>query len=283
MAYTRWFNDKVSNKSPSSGLVTLLGPNVTVPKQQLRRIVRFIKAFARSRSSWALPGGIIISTLVCEVYKPHPTRDDIALHDTLKALLARLKWNVHVENPVQTGTNFTAAERHRKEVERLRDCLEAKLPSLDVLHRPGCTAREAFSAWDSIFWHDFWAEQKHTADRALTSAGLVVECWLAKRKNGQVFRQHRSDSTPLPKGLGLRFTAKLEGISPPYSVRWSVRNEGHEAQEALQLEHDTLKTADEPYWTSTAYKGRQRMICEVIKDGSIVRRAEHFVRIGLTQ
>lgn len=283
MAYTNWFTDKVTTKSPPTMLETLLGTTVTVDKQQLRRIVRFVKAFARSRSSWALPGGIIISTLVCEVYKSHPTRDDVALHDTLKALLARLKANVHVDNPVQPGASFTSSERRRKEVERLRDCLEEKLPSLDVLHRSDCTAKQAFAAWDAIFWHDYWTDQKHASDRALAAVGLAVECWLARKEKGSVFKQHRSDSTPLPKGLHLRFTAKPEGIAPPYSVRWSVRNEGHEAKDAGQLEHDNERPANEPFWTSTAFKGRQKMICEVLKDGVIVRKAEHYVRIGTSR
>ena len=283
MAFTNWFTDKVTTKSPPTMLESLLGTNVTVPKQQLRRIVRFVKAFARSRSSWALPGGIIISTLVCEVYKSHPTRDDVALHDTLKALLARLKADVHVDNPVQPGMSFTAYERRRKEVERLRDCLEEKLPSLEALHRSDCSARQAFAAWDAIFWHDFWTEQKHAADRAFATAGISVECWLARNQGGPVFKQHRSDSTPLPKGLHLRFTAKPEGIVPPYTVRWSVKNEGHEAQDAGQLAHNSVKSANEPYWTSTAFKGRQKMICEVLKDGVTVRRAEHYVRIGTSR
>jgi hypothetical protein len=161
--------------------------------------------------------------------------------------------------------------------------LDEKLPSLDVLHRSDCTAEQAFAAWDAIFWHDFWAEQKRAADRAFAAAGLAVECWLARKKEGAVFKQHRSDSTPLPKGLHLRFTAKPEGISLPYSVRWSVRNEGHEAQDAGQLAHDSVKLANEPYWTSTAFKGRQKMICEVLKDGVTVRRGEHYVRIGASR
>lgn len=71
-----------------------------------------------------------------------------------------------------------------------------------------------------------------------------------------------------------------QGVAPPYNVRWSVRNEGHEAKEWGELEHDTMKGHAEEYWTSTAYKGRHKMICEVIKDGTTVRRAEHLVRIG---
>ncbi|ROT46866.1 hypothetical protein CHR62_02170 [Pusillimonas sp. NJUB218] len=283
LSYTNWFTDKVTTMSPHTTLESLLGTKVTVSKQQLRRIVRFVKAFARSRSSWALPGGIIISTLVCEVYKSHPTRDDVALHDTLKALLTRLKANVHVDNPVQPGMRFTAYERRCKEVERLRDCLEEKLPSLDVLHRSDCTALQASAAWDAIFWHDFWAEQKHAAYCAPATEGISVECWLARNEGGAVFKKHRSDSTPLPKGLHLRFTAKPEGIVPPYTIRWSVQNEGHEAQDAGQLAHNSVKSANEPYWTSTAFKGRQKMICEVLKDGVTVRRTEHYVRIGTSR
>lgn len=280
MAYTNWFVDKVSTKSPPTMLQTLLGTEVTVPKQQLRRIVRFVKAFARSRSSWALPGGIIVSTLVCEVYKSHPTRDDVALLNTLMALRERLKANVHVDNPMQLGASFTSSERRRKEVERLRDCLDEKLPSLDVLHRNDCTPKQAYAAWDAIFWHDYWTEQKHAVTKAASAAGLAVECWLAKKAEGPVYKQHRSDSTPLPKGLHLRFSAKPEGVSAPYNVRWSVRNEGHEANDAGQLARDYVKSPNEPHWTSTAFKGRQKMICEVMKDGVPVRKAEHIVRIG---
>ncbi|SDM09392.1 hypothetical protein SAMN05428957_102264 [Oryzisolibacter propanilivorax] len=281
MAYTNWFTGQVDSKSPPTMLQSALGMTVTLPKGQLRRIVRFVKAFARSRSAWALPGGITITTLVCEVYKQHATRDDVALVDTLQALLARLKGSVQVENPVQPGVYFTSSDRRRREVERLRDELEAKLPSLDVLYQADCTRKQAMGAWDAIFWHDYWSDvKKEAACSALGSTGLAIECWLSKKSQGPVYKQHKSDSTALPKGVHLRFTAVPDGVAPPYDVRWAVRNEGHEAKEDRALEHDTMKSVNEPYWTSTAYKGRHKMICEVIKDGITVRRGEHLVRIG---
>jgi hypothetical protein len=281
MAYTNWFDEQVNSKSPPTLFQSVMGTMVDVPKGQLRRIVRFVKAFARSRSAWALPGGIIISSLVGEVYKQNISRDDVALVDTLKNLLVRLKSSVKVENPVQPGVYFTASDRRRREVERLRDELEAKLPSLDVLYEADCTRRQAMGAWDAIFWHEFWSDAKKDAARsALVSTGLAIECWLAKKSAGPVYKQHRSDSSALPKGVHLRFIALPDGIAPPYNVRWSVRNEGHEAKEDGCLEHDTLKDAGQPYWTSTAYKGRHKMICEVIKNGVTVRQGEHFVRIG---
>jgi len=281
MAYTNWFTGQVDSKSPPTALQSALGLKVSVPKGQLRRIVRFVKAFARSRSAWALPGGIIITSLVCEVYKQNTDRDDIALADTLKALLARLKGSVHVENPVQPGLYFTSSDRRRREVERLRDELDAKLPGLDVLYRADCTFKQAMGAWDAIFWHNFWSDaKKDTTRSAVVTSGLAIECWLAKKKEGPVYKQHKSDSAALPKGVHLRFKAMPQNVMPPYSVRWAVRNEGHEAKEDGSLEHDTIKDADQPYWTSTAYKGRHMMICEIIKNGTTVQRGEHLVRIG---
>ncbi len=280
MAYTNWFTKQVDSNSLPTSFQTMLGTTVKVPKGQLRRIVRFVKAFSRSRSAWALPGGIIISSLVCEVYKQNPTRDDVALVDTLKALLARLRMSVQVENPVQPGVFFTNSDRRRREVERLRDELEVKLPNLEVLYKGDCTRKQAMGAWDAIFRHDFWSDaNKEAARLALGSAGIVIECWLAKKSEGLVYKQHKSDSTALPKGIHLRFTA-VPDVAPPYDVRWSVRNEGHEAKEDGALAHDTIKRSDQPYWTSTAYKGRHKMICEVIKNGTTVRRGEHLVRIG---
>jgi hypothetical protein len=35
-----------------------------VDDKQLRRVVRWLKMFSKSRSSWKLPGGLIISALV---------------------------------------------------------------------------------------------------------------------------------------------------------------------------------------------------------------------------
>lgn len=283
MTFTNWFDKEVSSKSPPTALQSLLGTSVAVPKGQLRRMVRFVKSFARSRSAWSLPGGIILTTLVSEVYKPNESRDDSALVDTLKALLARLKGNVAVENPIRPGTYFTDSTRRRREVERLRDELESKLPSLDVLYKDDCSRRQAMGAWDDIFWHTYWSDaRKEASARAALSVvpGLAVQCWLAKSEHGPVYKQHRSDSAALPKRIHLRFTAAVEGIPAPYQVRWAVRNEGHEAKEEGSLSHDTMKNAGEAYWTSTAYKGRHTMICEIVKNGATVRRAEHVVKIG---
>ncbi|TYL96625.1 hypothetical protein FXB40_11320 [Bradyrhizobium rifense] len=75
-----WFRKAVATKSPSLGLLT------KVPEGQLRRIVRFLKWSTRSRPSWSLPGGLIVSSLVVECYRPSFERDDVALYDRVVAL-----------------------------------------------------------------------------------------------------------------------------------------------------------------------------------------------------
>jgi hypothetical protein len=186
-----------------------------------------------------------------------------------------------VGNPVHPGVAFTSSDRRRREVERLRDTLDEKIQCLDVLKRPDCTPKQAMGAWAELFNHAFWADAKDSLAKAGTAdTGLTVDCWLAREKEGAVYKQHRSGSVVLPKGVHLRFTANPVGVAGPYSIRWAVRNEGHEAKEAGQLSHDTVQDAGAPYWTSTAFKGRHTMVCEVLKDGTVVRRAEHIVRIG---
>jgi hypothetical protein len=98
---TGWFVKAVNDKSPKAGI--LLTPKVRAC--QLRRIVRLVKWFCRSRTSWNLPGGMIVSALVVECYSPDPDRDDVALYNTLAALKARLDGNCRVFHPLGGGAS----------------------------------------------------------------------------------------------------------------------------------------------------------------------------------
>jgi hypothetical protein len=217
---------------------------------------------------------------VCEVYKPNATRDDVALFDTLKALYERLCVSAEVQNPISPGSTFTSSDRRRREVERLRDVLAERLPRLNVLHQWTCTPAQAYAAWDAIFFNSFWSGARKAIAQTAAATGLTIECMLARKKEGKTYKQHVSGSAALPKGVHLRFTANSLGVALPYSVRWSVRNEGDEAKEENQLTHDKLLASGEAYWTYTAFKGEHKMICEIVKNGETVRHAEHIVRIA---
>lgn len=280
-AYTDWFSERVTSRSPPTIWDSVSGTQVNVENGQLRRIVRLAKAFARSRSGWALPGGVVITTLVTEVFERDCARDDIALVKTFRALHNRLLTSLEIDSPIPPGTSLVGTDKRKKEMERLRDCLETALDRLDVLSEFTCTDKEARTAWYAVFNHTFWTEQISESKRAeAMSTGLAIECWLAKKEGGPVYAPHRSNSSPLPKRVALRFSANPVGVQAPYEVRWAVRNEGDEATEAKQLTWDKTLAPGAHVWTSTAYKGTHYMDCEIVKNGVVVQRGRHVVRIG---
>lgn len=280
-AYTDWFSERVTSRSPPTLWDTVSGTQVHVDNGQLRRIVRLAKAFARSRSGWALPGGVVITTLVTEVFERDCARDDIAFVKTFRALHNRLLMALEVDGPIPPGASLVGTDKRKKEMERLRDCLETTLDSLDVLSEFACTDRQARTAWNAVFNHSFWTEEISESKRAeAMSNGLAIECWLAKKEEGPVYASHRSNSSPLPKRVALRFSVNPVGVQAPYEVRWAVRNEGDEATAAKQLTWDKTLAPGAHVWTSTAYKGTHYMDCEVVKNGLVVQSGRHIVRIG---
>jgi hypothetical protein len=87
-----WFAKVVADKSPSANNLLSYSPP-KVAAGQLRRIVRFLKRFCRSRSSYCLPGGMITSALIAETYVSDRDRDDVALYRTIQpSLMNVLFW-----------------------------------------------------------------------------------------------------------------------------------------------------------------------------------------------
>ena len=274
MAFTNWFFKQVDKKSPVEGF--LYQPKVA--NGQMRRIVRFLKWYFRSRTSWCLPGGIVVTTLVDENYRPNADRDDRALYDTMKAIRDRLNVSVVVYNPVDTSQELTGRADVKKQVERLRDQLSKTLPKLDVLFERSCTREQARTAWNAAFCHDFWAKEmvaKNTP--AIFPNCVTIICGLARKTKGLVYKDYKSGGFVLPKGRALKFVVAGTNVAKPYSVHWKCVNEGDEAAEAEQL---NWERTEETCWTSTKFKGNQKMICEIEKDGRTVARATHLVKIG---
>jgi hypothetical protein len=161
VAIGEWFAERVEELSPSFRLIT------SVPRGQLRRVVRLVKAFARSRLDWELPGGMLITILVAEVYKMDRHRDDVALYNTLRALQARLASNVEILNPVN-NLSLTSKPNSKARVASLVEKLGKGLADLAVLERPACSRDEALRSWGRFFNHAFWGsiEKDEVALRA---------------------------------------------------------------------------------------------------------------------
>ncbi len=141
---TKWFSQKNRLLSPS-----FRGGG------QLRRIVRLIKDFARSRYTWEerIAGGFILTVLAVECFSPHP-REDIALYQTICAIRDRLQQNLQVTHPILRDTYLTDGLADTRTLFLFR-VLQSHLPWLNPLFRRECTEESALNVWDTFF-HSYY-------------------------------------------------------------------------------------------------------------------------------
>jgi hypothetical protein len=173
---TNWFNSTVHQLSPSKDY------GATVQGNQMRRIVRFIKKFTKSREQWDLPGGLIISVLVAECYVSHLHRDDISLYDTLIAIRNRLIYNEDVYNPVDKSQKLTNRPVDQGRIRCLRGKLDTAETNLAVLFNGNCDEEQAKDAWFWFFQHSFWVSDEET--KSVDEAGKLLG---KAARNGAIF------------------------------------------------------------------------------------------------
>lgn len=161
-ATTKWFKAAVSARNSAS----------EDEGDQMRRVVRLTKAFARSRPEWKekTSSGIVITKLVHDHFVAAPGRDDEALLRTWKAIKAQLNISTEVAHPVNQAK---LAEAGNKKVVFFKDKLVWALERLAILE-DGCTRSEARDAWDKVFERDFFQKQPDpTAKDDATKAVFV--------------------------------------------------------------------------------------------------------------
>ncbi|MFG1425987.1 cyclic GMP-AMP synthase DncV-like nucleotidyltransferase [Roseixanthobacter glucoisosaccharinicivorans] len=146
---SKWFEDENTKQSPD-----------TVNGRQLRRVVREIKKYARSRESWSsqVLSGFGITKLVTECFRGDIWREDRALYDTMKAIRDRLSWNLVVEHPVtpnETITKGTDDPRARFLRTRLTDAIDTLAP----LFEHDCTRTKALKCWDKVYATTFFSDR----------------------------------------------------------------------------------------------------------------------------
>lgn len=186
---TAWFEKENDNQSPDSD-----------NGRQLRRMVRMIKKYARSRDSWKgqILSGFGITKLVTECFRGDASREDKSLYDTMKAIRDRLNWNLVVAHPVtpnETITSGTDDARARFLRERLGEAIDALAP----LFEHGCTRKQALKCWDKLFATSFFGEREEA--RAKAAATLLGGASVAPAASGFTFPNvpRRDDK---PRGFG---------------------------------------------------------------------------------
>lgn len=164
-AVTEWFKKNVKTWSPDE-----------TNGRQMRRVVRLIKAWANSRTSWNMPTGFIISKLVVD----HPfylakDRDDKALYDTLKAIRNTLIINKKVMHPILT--DIPISEGKEAAMEEMYTRLNDALDNMQPLFAPDCTRQAALKIWGQFFDHTFFTDLLKNSDKLAESepGGYVIK------------------------------------------------------------------------------------------------------------
>jgi hypothetical protein len=116
---------------------------------QMRRLVRLLKAFGRSRPDWRVPTGFIITVLTDEAYSKYSQREDEAFHDIIKAIHARLESDLTVNHPVVDETLTKTA--NDPEMVEFRDRLAWAIQRLQITLDSECTKKAALEAWADVF------------------------------------------------------------------------------------------------------------------------------------
>ena len=303
MEFTNWFINTVNQSSPSKE------DGATVDDDQLRRIVQLLKAFAKSRSSWKLPGGLIISVLVDERYQPDCDRDDVALYNTMVAIRNRLALNTEVYSPISTSESLTNKEKYEKQVGRFRDKLDSAINKLAPVFKDDCTKEDAMSAWNSVFNHPFWADavEEESEDDSEIDERAVVSSDIAKPELGRASHQEpmpwafdkkhgariyaytylgkkiklsglKSDGRTIKNGLDLKYVVKTN-VRGSYQIFWQVVNTGSHAESDGGRRGKIIESNDPNllvHWEESLYTGKHWIECFIVKDGICVARSGRF-------
>ena len=166
LAVTDWFLDANRDKSPD-----------TDNGGQLRRIVRLLKAFARSRPSWRdqIATGFMITGLVVERYSANAAREDMALYDTMVSIRDRLRTDLVIEHPTVAGETLTKGHDDSR-AKFLREKLSWAIDQLAVLFQSDCSRERALKAWDKVFdTTAFMGRHKDDKAEDQKNAGTSVE------------------------------------------------------------------------------------------------------------
>ena len=142
--------------------------------QQLLRVNRYLKKYARSRQSWraGILSGFGISVLVVERFREHD-REDRALYDTMVTIRDRLEWNLQIAHPVTPGDYITSGADDAR-ARSFRDKLTDAINALQPLFRSDCTRERALGCWDKVFATTFFGERFEDEKRASLTGPAIT-------------------------------------------------------------------------------------------------------------
>ncbi len=283
-AITKWFLEK--NKDNN---------------YKLRKMVRLLKMFCKSRSSWIMPGGLIQSVLVEECYQNY-TRLDESFYYTIKAIRDRLKDDTDVKNPVDDSISLLQTEAHKTEVNNLYSRLTTYIDKLNILFDSTCTEKQGIDAWNEFFNHSYWSSMLIESAQMIKKAefssiqqsydfdeteefiedmfpvelkySLQIDCKVTQDGwRPDFIRNMLRNRTPLRTNKKLEFYIIKNDVTEPYQVYWKVRNVGDIAERRNCIRGQIVRdNGFEKKKEETNFGGPHYVECYIIKKGVCVAR-----------
>lgn len=135
-----WFSSKVQSYNE------IYGDGGTI----LRRMIRYLKKFARSRTNWDMPCGLILTMLAVECFVYYK-RDDECLYYLLKSIYSRLNNHGLIVQNLADGKEILTKSLCDPDMIELKSNLKAVLDKLEILEDDNCKAEDARGAWTYLF------------------------------------------------------------------------------------------------------------------------------------
>ncbi|MEZ5938367.1 MAG: CBASS cGAMP synthase [Hyphomonadaceae bacterium] len=255
-------------------------------RPRARRIVQYFKMWAAlAFEDGERPSSVMLTVLVGvalqEIDGEHLTGDDEWFAEVVNHLNMQSDL-YHVENPVDETENLN----------RLSDAqtkaIEDALDELDALCARALGSDNKLAAaevWSEAFQHFFPIPDEDVVLKegagalvAFSFKPVVSVRAQPKKKSGMVFKGV-NEIGPIPRDCNITFTLENAHELPPGArVRWTVRNEGAEAEGLNDLGHLAGEgvTANE----HSAYKGKHFMDVSVWRFGLLIGRCRIPVTIS---
>lgn len=286
-AITEWFLDE-DNKNNNN----------------LRKLVRLLKVFSKSRSHWDMPGGLILSVLTSEKSSLHTSyeRLDEMFYKTILDIRDRLNSNKEVYNPTDSESDLLLIKADNDKIKNLSKRLDNYIEKLNVVFESDCSNDEAVSAWKDFFNHKYW--EKELSDEVLNRSDLYyaspdeqfiqdkfevlegtanfrIDCRVIHGNFSKSLRRMLSNRETINVGASLEFYPNTNSVSKPYTLYWKVKNTGEEAfrNNELRGEITAGKNGSINRKETANYIGNHFVECYVIKNQVCVARSKIEVPI----
>lgn len=272
-----WFNEELNNKG-----------------QILRKVIRLLKMFCKSRESWInMPGGLL-QTVLCDETLQSYDRLDVTFYYTMKAIKERLETTIEVLNPTDKAVSLLQTDAHRQKMRNLCAKLDVNLAKLEVLFDKDCSESDARKVWQEFFNHDFWSvndrrdlgERTNNSDTAFINTEQFIEDlynvdeqYIVKigcniSKNGfrtmpilqflEHFRLLR-----LPQGYTIECTIDYTDAPKYDKILWKVRNVGRVAQQRNMI-RGQIKERGKTIKEHSDFYGAHYIECYLIRENKCI-------------